>query len=160
MDSRATLSPCEKYRYALSRTWDQEKGYAMFIMLNPSTADAYKDDPTIRRCIGYARSWGYGGIKVGNLFPYRATDPRELLKATDVVGKGNRQYLQRMAEESKVVVCAWGNGPLVEKILKKMPEYKPLEGVSDFLYYLDLAKDGTPKHPLYLKKDLIPQQLT
>ena len=81
--SGAVFSPCERYRYKLWRVWDPARplGCVMFLMLNPSTATDTEDDPTIRRCIGYARSWGYGGLYVGNLFAYRATDPADLRRA-------------------------------------------------------------------------------
>ncbi|GHX72979.1 hypothetical protein VCSRO16_3593 [Vibrio cholerae] len=73
MKNTAELSKCRKYRYALWRTWDSDKPFAMFIGLNPSTADEKNDDPTLRRCINFAKSWGYGGVCMANLFAFRAT---------------------------------------------------------------------------------------
>ena len=79
----AVFSPCRTYRYALSRVWAADKPYALFIGLNPSTADETLDDPTIRRCIDFAKRWGYGGLVMANLFAYRATEPSEMKAATD-----------------------------------------------------------------------------
>jgi hypothetical protein len=159
MEKSAIISECGKYRYRLERTWDKSKTKVLFIMLNPSTANAIEDDATIRRCVNFAKEWGYGGLLVGNLFAYRSTKPKELLLAEDPIGPENLKHFNEMYKEAAVVICAWGNSGIVNKLGKKLTEYKPLKGWIGFLYYLDLAKDGTPKHPLYLKKDLIPQQL-
>ena len=129
----------------------------MFIMLNPSTADADIDDPTIRRCVAFAKSWGYGGILVGNLFAYRATEPKTLLTVNDPIGKENITHLKVLSFESDIIVCAWGNSKIVERLGKKLgSDYKPLSEILGRLFYLELANDGTPKHPLYLKGDLKP----
>lgn len=149
----AKISECGTYRYQLWRIWDKDLPKVLFIMLNPSTADANTDDPTIRRCIGFAKSWGYGGFYVGNLFAYRSTSPKGLLDADDAFGEWNNYHLNEMAEKCDLVVCAWGNAP----ILKKMKYYPTLNNISKPKHYIDLAKDGTPKHPLYLKGDLKPQ---
>lgn len=150
--SSAALSDCQKYRYCLSRIWDESRPKVLFIMLNPSTADANNDDPTIRRCIGFAKMWGYGGLYVVNLFAYRATEPSELLKVHDPIGLDNFQWLCKVDMLVDAAVCAWGNGTLVKRLLKDRPEYKPLKWIKKPLYYLELSKDGTPKHPLYLLK--------
>jgi len=83
MKSHATFSPCRKYRYSLFRIWDEDKSLVLFIGLNPSTADEKEDDPTIRRCINFAKQWGwgYGGLIMGNLFSFRATQPSDLKQA-------------------------------------------------------------------------------
>lgn len=142
------ISDCEKYRYELWRIWDDNKPKVMFIMLNPSTADADANDPTIRRCIGYAKSWGYGGLYVGNLFGFRATNPKDLKRIANPIGDDNKIHLEHMQSKCKLIVCAWGNGQgKPERIFKKF----------DNLNYIELCKDGTPKHPLYLKKDLMPK---
>lgn len=155
--SSAFISECGQYRYELRRTLDESRPKVMFIMLNPSTANAEIDDPTIRRCVGFAKIWGYGGILVGNLFAYRATEPKTLLTVADPIGHENLNHLKVMYDESDTAICAWGNGKLVERLGKKFgDDYKPLSGFLGRIYYLELANDGTPKHPLYLKGDLKP----
>jgi len=144
----ADFSPDRRYRYKLWRIWDKTNPKALFIMLNPSTADKINDDPTIRRCIGFARSWNFGGILVGNLFAYRSADPKELQLVNNPVGDTNQESIQQMISESKLVVCAWGN--------EQGAPPKWLNDLSN-LHYLELTKDGTPKHPLYLRKGLIPK---
>lgn len=158
MKKNAIISDCKQYRYRLERTWDESKAKALFIMLNPSTADATDDDPTIRRCIGFAKQWGYGGLLVGNLYAYRATKPKELLTVKNPIGDENIEHLQKMFREAELIVCAWGNANIVDALSKKY-EYKPLRTtVITELTYLELAKDGTPKHPLYLKGELSPKR--
>lgn len=152
MKKDAIISDCGQYRYSLSRIWDESLPKVMFIMLNPSTADADKDDPTIRRCINFAKSWGYGGLYVGNLFAYRATNPKDLQKPFDPVGKENAYWLAKLSEQSEIVVCAWGNRNISDKVT-----HKPLQVIKKPLYYIELSVDGIPKHPLYLKKDLKPK---
>ncbi len=151
----AVISQCEKYRYTLYRAWDKSKPKVMFIMLNPSTADATFDDPTIRRCIGFAKSWGFGSLYVGNLFAYRATNPKSLFLTDNPIGENNKYWLDKMVSLSDKVVCAWGNSPILKRFQKtnKNDEYQPLLGYQN-LHYIDLSNDGTPKHPLYLKGDL------
>lgn len=153
MESNAIISDCQKFRYSLSRIWENSKPKVLFIMLNPSTADALTDDATIRRCRGYAESWGYGGFFVGNLFPFRSPEPTDLLKCENPLGNNNEDHLRTMANLCDLVVCAWGNSPVVNKIQKRFPDLKVI--LKD-LHYLELSKDGTPKHPLYLQKSLQP----
>ncbi len=154
----AEISGCKKYRYSLTRVWDGDKPRVLFIMLNPSTADADNDDPTIRRCIGFAKNWGYGGVYVVNLFALRATNPKDLLKAPFVVGVENEKWIRRMSCIADLVVCAWGNGAIVDKLQKRLDHtWKPLSWISKPLHYIELSKDGTPKHPLYLRKNLLPK---
>lgn len=143
----AIISDCTKYRYQLWRIWDKSKPMVMFIMLNPSTADSTIDDPTIRRCIGYAKSWGYGGLYVGNLYAYRATDPSVLRNVEDAIGIENEKHLIEMDSKCEKTVCAWGNN-------EGRPEH--IFKIINNLHYLKLNMDGTPAHPLYLKKDLNP----
>lgn len=148
--SEATISACGKYRYKLSRVWDKNLPKVLFIMLNPSTADANEDDPTIGRCIGFAKSWGYGGIMVGNLFAYRSTDPKQLLSVENPVGDENQKCVKEMQDECEIIVCAWGNAPVF-----------PYESFTGFderkAHYLKITKKGYPAHPLYLKGDLKPK---
>lgn len=157
MKKSAIISNDGLYRYRLDRVWKEDGPLVLFLMLNPSTADATKDDATITRCINYAKSWGYGGLVVGNLFAFRSTKPKNLLAANNPIGDDNLMYLDKMFLEVSGVICAWGNGGIVKKLGKKLGEdYKPLKGWFGHLAYLELAKDGTPKHPLYLKKELQP----
>lgn len=160
--SDATLSPCGKYRYDLWRVWDDAQKYALFVMLNPSTADAFADDPTIRRCVGFARAWGYGGIVVTNLFAFRATDPRKLRVAGDPIGPDNDKTLSRWAADPRcgVAVCAWGAEASVGKrpLLVNQPGHvlRLLRKAGVTPHYLRLTKDGHPAHPLYLPAGLVP----
>ena len=153
MKKSATFSPCRKYRYTLWRDWGGifiSAGYAMFIGLNPSTADETKDDPTVRRCIGYARDWGYAGLCMMNLFAFRATLPTDMEAMQDPVGPDNERALIGTSKFAGVVVAAWGvNGSHMKqdsKVRKIIPN----------LSYLKLTKDGFPGHPLYLPKELKP----
>lgn len=160
----AEISPCEIYRYSLSRTWDRNKDKLCFIMLNPSTADDRNDDPTIRRCISFAkRSNVFGGICVVNLFAYRATRPYDLKQAINknqtpgglynyVVGPENDKYILKHALEAGLVVAAWGNhGSFLgrDKDVREMLEpHVLLQSIGP------ISNSGQPKHPLYLKSDL------
>lgn len=153
----AIISDCGLYRYQLSRIWNPEGKKVMFLMLNPSKADANKDDPTIRRCISFAKSWGYGGLYVGNLYAYRCTDPKLLLQVYDPEGPLNWAYLHEMASLSEMVVLAWGNAGIVTKLGKKFTgKYIPLKVISEKLYVLKVGKSGHPWHPLFLKSELKP----
>ena len=144
----ALFSPDNIYRYQLSRIWSEEKPKILFIMLNPSTADALIDDPTIRRVINYAMSWGYCGVYVGNLYGFRSTDPKGLNIVEDPVGPGNIENIKTLIGLVDKVVYAWGNE-------RKEPEW--LKECVHAPYCIDISKKGVPKHPLYLKKDLQPQ---
>lgn len=155
----ALISDCGKYRYSLTRIWDSEKPKVLFIMLNPSTADGEQDDPTIRRCIGFAKAWGYGGLYVCNLFAYRATNPKELLKVDNPFGDKNIWCTKKLADRVDKVICAWGNRPILKKVLKGQSEMDLVRFAQGKLYAIDFAKDGTPKHPLYLKSELVPRAL-
>ena len=154
--STALISECGNYRYQLERVWDNAKPKVMFIMLNPSTADGKLNDPTIRRCMAFAQSWGYGGLMVGNLFAYRSTSPTELLKVNDPVGSKNCSHLNWMAYQCEIIVFAWGNSPILKK-LKHSEQLEFLKTIKRPKYYIEQSIDGTPKHPLYLPKNIIPQ---
>jgi hypothetical protein len=148
MKKAAILSEDNLYRYQLSRIWDESKPLILFIMLNPSTADADADDPTIRRVIRFATSWGYGGVYVANLYAFRSTDPKALKHADDPIGKENISYITHLIGMADKVVYAWGNN-------QKEPTW--LSELVQTPYYIDLSKNGIPKHPLYLKSDLCPK---
>lgn len=150
MKNTARLSRCRQYRYALWRTWDDSKPYALFVGLNPSTADETEDDPTLIRCINYAKSWGYGGVCMANLFAYRATDPKAMKIAENPVGRDNNKWLKKLAKDSGVVIAAWGNDGAFRN---RSSEVKRM--LKD-LSYLKLNKSGEPAHPLYQKAALKP----
>jgi hypothetical protein len=137
----------------LWRELDREApGYALFIGLNPSTADETVDDPTIRRCKDFVRRWGYGSLCVANLFAYRATRPAEM-KATSVpIGRGNDRWLVRLAAEAEVVVAAWGiHGTFACR------DQEVLALLDVPLRHLGLTKHGHPRHPLYVRQTVIPK---
>ena len=144
----ATISDCRKYRYTLSRTWDGKKRAILFIALNPSTADEKNDDPTIRRCIDYAKNWGYGILLVANLFAYRATKPSELKKVINPVGNDNDQHIKELSKNAHLVVAAWGNEGSLFNRDKEVTRLIPN------LMCIKVNKSGQPAHPLYQKKDI------
>lgn len=159
--TNAAISECGKYRYALHRQLSMAQSKScLFIMLNPSTADGTQDDPTIRRCVGFAKSWGCDRLFVGNLFAWRATDPNELRKngvgGGDVVGASNQQWLEALADVVArredvpgPIVCAWGPKG------RYMRQDETVSGWLDEtfdLQCLGFAKDGSPRHPLMLPK--------
>lgn len=151
----AVISPCGLYRYKLTRCWDQDLPGLNFIMLNPSTADASKDDATIRSCIRLARAWGCGSFCVYNLFALRATNPEALRKAEDPIGPENAMWLKTLAayvrEGLAKVIAAWGaHGTLYERDLDVCAMFRCR------LEALGLNKDGTPEHPLYVKTGTVP----
>jgi hypothetical protein len=149
--SGALISNCEKYRFRLWRIWDTSLPLVMFVMHNPSTADGEEDDPTIRRCISFAKSWGYGGMYVGNLFPYRATDPKKLigLDVETLWPISNIRHINEMASMCSLHVLAYGN-----PFRKDMVPDKSF--FDDKWHYLKLTNAGNPCHPLYLKSNLHP----
>ena len=149
----ATISDDEKYRYCLHRIWNRKLSYVMFIMLNPSTADANKDDATIRKCMAYAKTWGYGGILVGNLYALRSRDPKALEYSSDPVGPDCDRWLKVMAKVCDLRIAAWGNKILSTKRADQIKNLIPP------LSCLELSKNGNPKHPLYLRKTLKPRLL-
>lgn len=152
MHKGAVISPCRKYRYQLERIWDINRQYAVFIGLNPSTADAVNDDPTIRRCMRYAYDWGYGGVIMLNLFAFRATKPRDMFNAYDPIGPLNDEYLVNNSKYSRtgVIVAGWGtHGSFINRDKAVKDLIKPL-------HCLSITNGGHPGHPLYLKKDLKP----
>lgn len=153
----ALLSPDRMYRYTIERVWDSERPKCAFIGLNPSTADEQQLDPTLRRCVRFADSWGYGSLLMLNLFAFRSTLPSGLRLARDPVGPDNDHQLIRSVQRVEIVVCCWGahgaylrRGEIVrEEIHNVVPP--------DPLYHLGLTKSGQPKHPLYLSSNLEPE---
>jgi hypothetical protein len=161
--SGATFSPCRTWRYCLWRRWrdhgifdiadtrvgDDNQDVVAFIGLNPSTADESEDDPTIRRCIGFAKSWGFGGIAMLNLFAFRATDPKDMKAAIEPVGPWNDEAIRRVTRTCRSTICCWGahgsyryRDAHVRSLLYRKS-----------CYCLGRTNAGHPKHPLYLKAD-------
>ncbi|KAM3090415.1 DUF1643 domain-containing protein [Phormidesmis sp. 146-35] len=135
------------YRYSLERSWSDAPRVG-FVMLNPNRADEVSDDPTIRRCIGFAKSWGYGGLEVANLFAYRAKTPDLLKQADDPIGKENDRSILRLTKRVETIVLAWGNWGMLggrDRTVIKLLDSHPT------LYCLGTTKLGQPRHPLYLK---------
>jgi hypothetical protein len=150
MKTGAILSKDRKYRYVLSRIWDESKPMIMIIGLNPSTADETKNDPTITRCINFAKSWEYGGVYMLNLFAFRATLPKDMIEEEEPIGNENDSYINKYSKLSEKVVCAWGNDGSYKNRSKEI-----LSKINN-LYYLKLNQSGEPSHPLYLNGNLIP----
>jgi hypothetical protein len=147
----AIISDCGTYRYMLERKADDAfatRGPALFIMLNPSTADAAEDDPTIRRCRNFARSWSCSGIVVVNLYALRATDPRALWQHSDPVGPENDWHLQRAAIEHDLVVCAWGANAHPDRVVAVREIFGKRSARLMCLGVTVVA--GAPRHPLYV----------
>jgi hypothetical protein len=147
----AEFSHCGEYRYGLSRTWDRGRQAVLWIMLNPSTASAEVDDPTVRRTQEFARRWGYGGVVVANLFARRCTRPIHLKDPGDPVGPRNDSYLVQLAGEPQIglVVAAWGaHGSLHgrEEAVAQLLHQRARP-----LYCLGTTKAGHPRHPLYVR---------
>lgn len=164
-DQRKTeFSPDRKYRYTLWREWVTEQdlilgggahgGYLMVIGLNPSTADETRDDPTIRRCVGFAKAWGYDALCMTNLFAWRDTKPANMKTAMFPVGGDNDMWLSKCAAEAGMILAAWGvlgafleRGASVTTALQRM-------GLR--VHALKLNADGSPQHPLYIPADTKP----
>ncbi len=161
----ADISPCGLYRYRLWR--DSGKVAApriCFVMLNPSTADAEQDDPTIRRCLGFAKSLGYENLDVVNLYAFRTTDPQALSDTQDPVGPLNDLRIEQTAEVAQLVVAAWGATVVkvglsgtatartalrISKVAQLLARYAPV-------HCLGTTQAGAPKHPLYVRGDTQP----
>lgn len=154
----AILSECGLYRYSLWEKWKvgpetSAKGMVLFVLLNPSTADASRNDPTFVRCREFAKAWGYSGFFKANLFAYRATDPRQMKIANDPVGGLCDVYLKKMAVTSSLIVVGWGRHGFFRgrdaEVLNLLAEFGTVHS-------LKTNKDGSPSHPLYLPKTLKP----
>lgn len=145
--SEAIYSPCERYRYALTREWAVGRRL-LVVMLNPSTATEAANDPTVERCERRARTLGFGGFRVVNLFAWRATDPRALRGLADPVGPGNDAALRDGAVWADAILCGWGgHGALMGRDAVVLAQ---LRAASLPLWHLGLTQAGQPKHPLYI----------
>ena len=157
----ATFSRCSRYRYDLTR-WIRPYQFpgetVTFIMLNPSMADAYQEDPTVRRCLGFATNWGYEYVRVLNIFALRSTDPKALKVVADPVGEHNDLYIEEAAEDDGVIVIAWGTHGAIEDE-HGVPRGDRVRNMlmdrrHDNVWQLGPSTQaGHPRHPLYLKGD-------
>lgn len=151
----ALFSPCRRWRYMLWRRWNEAAPSCMFVGLNPSTADETKNDPTVTRCINYAKAWGYGSLWMLNIFAFRATDPMVMKSMQGAaVGPRNDEFLVAAGRGAGVVVAAWGTHGTFRG---REPEVRRLfAGAGVKLSYLRLTQGGHPSHPLYLPRSLEP----
>jgi hypothetical protein len=149
----AIISPCSKFRYLLWRKIRQEGAIVTYISLNPSTADADSDDPTVRRLAGFTDRWRYSKMNLVNLFAFRSTDPKNLKRAEDPIGPENNAHIVAAVEESILTVLCWGNGghlrgrarAVCDLVYEKCPSAK--------IVHFGLTKRLFPRHPLYIRND-------
>lgn len=163
---RTILSACRKYRYTLWRDWDMDpvtgctddakdlNSYAMFIGLNPSTADETQDDPTIRKCIGFAKRWGFAGLMMTNLFAFRATQPKDMKRAENPSGEDNQHHLLQCASAAGIIVAAWGKNGRYRNQDLTVTQW--LGSIGAQLHCLRKNGDGSPEHPLYVPYEVTP----
>jgi len=150
MNKSAIISPDGKYRYQLSRIYDEDLLPVAFVGLNPSTADEVKDDRTIMKCLQYSKKWGYGGFHMVNLFAYRSKNPKDLLTVNDPIGEDNNFHLKEIFGKVGKVVCCWGNyGKYKDRNIEVLK-------MIDEPYCLRINKSGEPSHPLYLTEYIDP----
>jgi len=150
----ALFSSCGIYRYWLTRSWDGSRPRVAFIGLNPSTADAENNDPTVLRCLRRAIRLGFGSMTMLNLFAIRATDPKVMLAAGDPVGDGNDAAIAAECKRCSMVIAAWGVDGAHRGRDKAVVEMLRRNGVT--LHCLRVTAGGFPSHPLYLPYDLEP----
>lgn len=154
-DATAEISACGRYRYRLDRRWLSSAGIGRvcWVMLNPSTADGEKDDPTIRRCVGFAQSWGYAGIAVVNLFAIRSTKPPRRY-SEDLVGTDNDGHIMKACLNARLVVCAWGTSPVATERARHVLGLIQTIGCDP--HALALTASGAPGHPLFMQSSKKP----
>lgn len=153
LERDAVISECGKYRYLLRRVWDYGRQRALFVMLNPSTADATVDDPTIRSCVRLCDAMGYGSFEVVNLFAWRATDPKQLDHCSDPVGDRNDGIIESAVGRCDTVICAWGATKIARARARRVCE--SIGSMRPAIFCLGKTKDGAPKHPLYIKSGTV-----
>lgn len=153
MQMDAAMSSDLKYRYYLTRVWNDEQDMAIFIGLNPSTADATEDDPTIRRCMGFARRLGCGGIGMLNLFAFRSTDPRELRRQANPISEPdttiNDDWISKITGAHQTIIACWGTHG--EYLFRGRNVALRVPGLQCF----GITKNKEPKHPLYLPAESV-----
>ena len=159
LGSGAQLSPCRRYRFHLWRGWSEEGGRVAFLALNPLTADAEQDDPTVRRMIGFAKAWGYGGLDLVNLYAWRATDPIDLIAAESAGmctsgGDVNDRCIVNVARNARRVIACWGAFPQARERGEEVAALLDEAGVP--LECISWTKTGAPQHPLYLPRGVQP----
>lgn len=154
METGAKFSPCRLYRYSLWRVWKSDVRRMVFLLLNPSTADETKDDPTIRRCITRAINGGFGGVEIINLFAWRSTYPMNLYQVPDPIGPENNASILGASRQAGVLVCGWGKHGALHGRDKQVLELLRASRVAP--HALKLNAGGSPQHPLYLSYDLMP----
>ncbi len=166
VETGAEFSPCRRYRHRLWRAWDASLPTCAFIGLNPSTADETRDDPTIRRCVAFARAWGFGRCEVLNLFGWRSTDPMGLLRRRRASRDADDWALARVMDETSRLVLAWGTHRRIHRVLA--PRVVDVRRLVDAIAGQLRAKgrrieigtlgtnaDGSPRHPLYLPRSTL-----
>lgn len=158
-DTQAVLSECGRYRYFLRRIWDADLPLLAVCMLNPSSADAEKDDPTVRKLTNVATRWGYGGLAIVNLYPLRASKPSVIWDSPDRADNGNDEWLDAIIKEAESngnkLLVAWGNDGnyegLADQFIERVKQASNVE-----LITLGLTGDGHPRHPMALGKGRVP----
>ena len=159
MKRTASLSDDGLYRYGLERCWEPELYGAarvgiLWVMLNPSTADGTRDDPTLRRCIAFSKAWGYSSLEVVNLYARRTRDPKILSGFRDPVGPDNAWNIQQAIGRSMFVVAAWGTRPkIMQGDLQAVRVLEALRFGGRKVHCLGINQDGSPRHPLYVAAD-------
>lgn len=152
-DKQAEISDDQLYRFLLTREWDSNKGKVMWIMLNPSTADAMNDDPTIKKCVSYADKWGYGSIAVVNTNPFRSPNPKEMRGHSLPVDVWvqNHAVIERESANADMIVAGWGNDAEFEALKFFVNRF------GNRLFALQVNNTAHPAHPLYLNGSLEPR---
>lgn len=145
-EQEAVLSGCGKYRYSLTRTWNFRKRHLCWVMLNPSIADATVNDPTVKKCVHFSKAFGFGGLRIVNLYALRSTDPKKLWEEDDPVGPENDRHIEQECSGSRVIV-AWGANAKRDRVSKVVRLLWECSGSVDCL---GVTKSGMPRHPLYL----------
>ncbi len=160
LERGATFSADNVYRYDLYRRIRSERDWTItFVLLNPSTADAFQEDPTVRRCLGYAARWRYEHVWVVNLFALRSTDPKRLREVIDPVGPGNDEAIREAVADAHLTILGWGTHGANLNRSVKVRAMLMVTRHARRIFCLRKTKDGHPAHPLYLPGDLLPQRL-